>query len=583
MINFISLEFKNFQSYGNKFTKFEFDGEGTNLIKGANGAGKSSLISGLVYGCFGKSVEGLKDNELINNINGKEMEVIVIFKKGDTYYRVHRGRKVKSQDFVRYWENFDNNFHVNDKKFNENHEKTLDSMANTNKIIERIIGISYELFIRIIVFSANHKPFFELSARTGQSNQCDLIEELFDLDELAINATNLKNSLKDTEVGLKIELNTADLKKAEKERYERQLEQANERIEKWEKDTKNNIFNLQAALDKVKDISLDDERESLDEKNRLTSEITEIDRMLSTIGRNLKRTKDVKETLESDLVQLHSAKCPYCKQQFHSVNKIGECEDGIKKNQIEIDTISKELDEKTKEVNDLKFKLEMVNECITIDNIDELLAIKNKQEMIMEKIRELTTSSNPHHESLKDLQDNKVDKHDMTAINELTKRKEHQKFLYKLLTDKNSFVRKALLNKHIPYLNSRLYTYCQDMDLPHTVEFGHDLSAKITKYSKELHFKNLSNGQRARVNLALSLSFRDILQKMYGRINICVLDEVLDAGLDATGVELATKLLKRKTIEENMCLYVITHRANYDNYFDNIIKIDMVNNFSEIG
>jgi len=107
--------------------------------------------------------------------------------------------------------------------------------------------------------------------------------------------------------------------------------------------------------------------------------------------------------------------------------------------------------------------------------------------------------------------------------------------------------------------------------------------AKISKYGKTLNFKCLSTGQRSRVNLALAFSFRDILQKIHGLINICILDEVLDQGLDGEGVDLAARILKRKAIDEEISIYVITHRNELDNTFDNVMTVKMINNFSEIG
>jgi DNA repair exonuclease SbcCD ATPase subunit len=159
---------------------------------------------------------------------------------------------------------------------------------------------------------------------------------------------------------------------------------------------------------------------------------------------------------------------------------------------------------------------------------------------------------------------------------------EHQKFLYKLLTNKNSYIRKTLLNKHIPFLNERLYYYLTELELPHIVKFGHDLSAQIHKFGKKLEFGNLSNGQKSRVNIALSLAFRDILEKIYGKINILIMDEVLDRGLDGPGAELAAKILKHKTNQDNISLFVITHRNEMDSVFDNIITIEMENNFSKV-
>jgi DNA repair exonuclease SbcCD ATPase subunit len=166
-------------------------------------------------------------------------------------------------------------------------------------------------------------------------------------------------------------------------------------------------------------------------------------------------------------------------------------------------------------------------------------------------------------------------------INKITKEADHQKFLLKLLTKKDSFVRKALLNKNIPYLNQKLTHYLTVLGLPHKVEFTHEMTASISQFGHELDFGNLSAGQRARVNLALSFAFRDVLQSIHTKINVCMLDEALDHGLDSVGVQSAVKLLKKKAREEELCMFVITHRE-VDSAFDHTMTIQLSKGFSYV-
>ena len=582
MINFISLEFRNFQSYGNAWTSFEFDNHGTNLINGENGSGKSSIISALVYACYGKSTEGLKDNDLINNINCKNMEVVAIFEKDSMFYKVHRSRKCKDGDNLRLWENTVDNFPPSEA-FDDEYEKTLDSSKNTNNKILGIINISYELFIRIVVFSANSKPFFELTPRTGTANQSDIIEELFEIKELAVSAEVLKGITKETDTALTVELSKSEMVVKEIERYKAQIVSITNRIDRWSEDNKASIVKLKSALEKVKDVSLDEQKEHHVERDKLLNQINDLEHTTKNVNKIVRDELSSKLKLISELEHLHKAECPYCLQKFDSKEKIKNCDDFIEVHDAIISKNEKTIDVIAEQIAGLSVNLDLINDCITVDNLEELLKINNQQEVIKEKIKELGSSDNPHNETLEELEDNPVKSYDMKIINDLTTRKEHQKFLYKLLTDKNSFIRKTLLNKHLPYLNGRLYHYLNEMNLPHTVEFGHDLSAKISKYGKTLNFKCLSTGQRSRVNLALAFSFRDILQKIHGLINICILDEVLDQGLDGEGVDLAARILKRKAIDEEISIYVITHRNELDNTFDNVMTVKMINNFSEIG
>ena len=128
----------------------------------------------------------------------------------------------------------------------------------------------------------------------------------------------------------------------------------------------------------------------------------------------------------------------------------------------------------------------------------------------------------------------------------------------------------------------KLQQYLADLGLPHTVEFTHELTAVINQFGHPLDFGNLSNGQRARVNLALSLAFRDVLQQLHSKINVCMFDEVLDVGLDTVGVQAAAKMLKRKARDENLSLYIISHRDEINAAFDTVMTVQMQKGFSYI-
>lgn len=249
--------------------------------------------------------------------------------------------------------------------------------------------------------------------------------------------------------------------------------------------------------------------------------------------------------------------------------------EGITEYNNELKLVKKDVGSLTTSFKDIKDK-------ITVDNLQELLQIRNESATMRTKIDELTNALNPYLEPLEELQTIKLDKINYDEINAMNKDIEHQRFLLKLLTKKDSFVRKALLNKNIPYLNSRLQHYLAILGLPHKVEFTFEMTASISQFGRTLDFGNLSAGQRARVNLALSFAFRDVLQNLHTKINICMLDEVLDHGLDTVGVHAAARLLKRKARDEQLSLYIISHRDEIDGAFDNTITVQLSKGFSYI-
>lgn len=165
---------------------------------------------------------------------------------------------------------------------------------------------------------------------------------------------------------------------------------------------------------------------------------------------------------------------------------------------------------------------------------------------------------------------------------ELHKLSDHQQFLLKLLTHKNSFIRKTMLNQTIPFLNKQLDGYLKTMGLPHAVAFTPKMEVTIHKLGKELQYGNLSNGQQCRVNVALSFAFRDVLQFLHDKINVLVLDEVLDIGLDSEGIHSAAGMIKQKAINDDIAIYVISHRDEIDNTFNEKIHVELIDGFSKI-
>jgi DNA repair exonuclease SbcCD ATPase subunit len=150
---------------------------------------------------------------------------------------------------------------------------------------------------------------------------------------------------------------------------------------------------------------------------------------------------------------------------------------------------------------------------------------------------------------------------------------EHQDFLLKLLTSKDSFIRKKIIEQNLSYLNARLTHYLDRVGLPHTVVFQNDLTVGIEELGRELDFDNLSRGERNRLILSMSWAFRDVFESLYQPINIMFIDEMIDSGLDTAGVENALGLLKHMSRERNKSVWLVSHRDELTSRVENILKV----------
>lgn len=584
MIRFKRLTFKNFMSYGNVPTTVNFDGQGTTLINGenldetaqgisSNGSGKSTLINALVYGVYGKPLANISKNKLINNINTRDMEVTVEFDKEKDQYVIRRYRKSKT------------GIYGNAVAVSKNGQDiTPDSVYNTDDFIADVLGISYDLFVRIVVFSATHLPFLDLPLRSPQSaSQSDLIEQLFDLRILSVKAEALKVIIKDGERNFELKEIKATQIKKEKDRHQAQLETAKNRVEEWERDRKIEVKIIAKKLKMIEGVDIESQSGLHKSLATLAGELKDIVAAIRKLESNIKTTTGKIEKIESDLAHLRDEKCPYCLQQYKDAPK-------------KIKTLEKELIElqgklklgQDKLVSDKEIgskvsqEVEEIESKITVDNIDELIKIKSESDSLSFRLDQLSKATNPHLANYGELKAVKLETSNSKEINDLSSLIEHQRFLLKLLTKRDSFVRKKLLDRNLPYLNSRLEEYLEVLGLPHIVRFTQEMTAQISRFGRELDFGNLSAGQRARLNLALAFAFRDVLQRMYMPINVCMLDEALDVGLDEVGVVNAVAMIRQKAKLEKAAFFIISHRDEISGAFDRNITVRMKDGFSKL-
>jgi DNA repair exonuclease SbcCD ATPase subunit len=165
-------------------------------------------------------------------------------------------------------------------------------------------------------------------------------------------------------------------------------------------------------------------------------------------------------------------------------------------------------------------------------------------------------------------------------LNELVRLKEHQDFLLKLLTDKNSFIRKKIIDQNLSYLNVRLNSYLDKIQLPHEVAFQSDLGVEITLLGKEYDFAQLSNGEANRLVLALAWAFRDVWETMNKPLNILMIDELVDSGMDPSGMDLALEILKKLSRDRGKNVFLISHNDSLTSRVPRILLVQKENNFT---
>lgn len=242
-----------------------------------------------------------------------------------------------------------------------------------------------------------------------------------------------------------------------------------------------------------------------------------------------------------------------------------------------------EKSEVNTEIKSVEREISEINESLLIDDMSSLTSLKTTLKHYEESLEKLKNEENPYEELLNNLLSYEPKEDKSKEIEELRNLIKHSEFLVKLLTKRDSYIRQALMSKYLPLLNERLHHYLVRMSLPHKVLFNSDLTVSIQQFDQEIPYGNLSAGQRARINIALSLAFRDVLQTKHNYINLYILDECLDVGLSNVGVRKTVKAIKEVAESNNLSMFVISHRDEAKESFDKKLNVELRNGFSTIS
>ena len=571
-ITFKALQLRNFLSFGNQLTDVDLSNYGSTLIQGENidansnnGAGKTTIINAICYAIYNKPFDNIGLQRLINSTNGARstlMEVRLTFTKGEDEYEIYRCRGEQT----------------NIQIFCNSQDVTLDSVMENDKFVEEIVGLSYDLFTKIIIFSGNSTPFLQLPVHP----QRQLIEELFNITLLTEKAVKLKEIIKETDNSISVQEAVIREQEAAVALYNKQLTDAEARVKRWEDDRVRQLRQLEGELVLLSDCDMVTEKELHALVSQLSTQQVDLNSRFNIAKKDRSSVSTDVKKLQAELTHLTEDKCPYCLQQYAgAAEKLVEKKQILEKRQVRLQELELNVGSLETELTDLNGQLAGAKELMKFSSLSEAVRAEANAQTAQQRIDELVNATNPHVEAYEALKHHAVKKVSYEVLDELKKEQEHQQFLLKLLTDKNSFIRRRIINRTIPFLNARLIHYTKQLGLPHVVKFDDDMSCTVSEFGRELDFGNLSSGEKKRVNLSLSLAFRDVLHHLHSKVNCLFIDEI-DASLDATGVEAVFKLLKQKTRDDGLGLWIISHRPEAVGRFDRQIIVRKQNGFSSI-
>ena len=568
MITLKNITLRNFLSIGQVTQAVNFDRKELTLILGENldlggdgarnGTGKTTLIQGLCYALFGVPINNIRKDNLVNRTNAKSMLVTLDFNVNGTNYKIERGRKPNILKF-----------YVDDKL-----QKGQDDAQGENKetqgFIERTINMSVDMFRHIVALNTYSEPFLALKA----NDQRSIIEQLLGITLLSEKAEVVKDLIRQSKDNIQQEEFRVKAIEEANKRVKEQIESLIRRQKLWTTKHNEELENLAIEYDNLSQIDIDKELQLHKDLITYNNQIllkNAYDSKIDSLRKDITKEDKNYNKLVAEVDSLKDHKCYACGQEFHDEQHRKVLED-----KFNLLTESKNL------LDDYKFQLnEMVASPVTVIKKPithyktEAEAVKHSSQIenVIKLIESKTNETDPYSEQITEMENKALQEIDFEKINQLTRVMEHQKFLLDMLTSKDSFVRKKIIDQNLSYLNSRLTHYLDKIGLPHQVVFKNDLQVEITELGRELDFDNLSRGERNRLILGLSFAFRDVWENLYAPINTLFIDELIDSGLDTMGVENSIAILKDMSRRRHKSIWLVSHREELAGRVPNVLKV----------
>jgi DNA repair exonuclease SbcCD ATPase subunit len=578
MIHFKTLTVRNFMSVGNATQGIDFDRRDLTLVLGENldlggdgsrnGTGKTTIINALSYALYGQALSNIRKDNLVNKTNAKHMLVSLDFSVGSKEYKIERGRKPNVLKF-----------YVNNEEQAATDEAQGDS-RETQDAIEHILGMSHDMFKHILALNTYTEPFLSLKA----NEQRTIIEQLLGITQLSERADRIKELNKQTKEAISQEEFRIRAVQEANKRIDEQIESLRKRQIMWVNKQREDCKGYEQAIADLEHINIDIEVQShrdLEAFHVQKKAIDDATRYIRQIDADDVKQQKLLDKLKTEIAALDNHKCHSCGQDLHD-NKQDELKQA--KEELLRETALQLLSNNTQRQGhqDLLDKLGELGTAPTVfyDTLEDALNHRNTLSTLRTSLETRRNETDLYNEQIADMQTKALQTVSYDALNELTRVQEHQEFLLKLLTSKDSFVRKKIIDQNLSYLNQRLTHYLDRIGLPHTVKFQNDLSVSIEELGRELDFDNLSRGERTRLILSMSWAFRDVWESLYHPINLLFIDELMDNGLDTQGVENGLGLLKKMSRERHKSIWLVSHKDELAGRVENILKVIKENGFT---
>ena len=568
MITFKKIRWKNFLSTGDHFSEIDFVKNNTNLIIGTNGAGKSTVLDALTFVLFNKPFRKINKPQLVNTTNEKGCIVEIEFNANNRDYFVRRGIKPNIFDIE-----------VNGNPLH----KEADDRANQRILEESILKLNYKSFTQIVILgSSTFVPFMQLTS----SNRREVIEDLLDIRIFSAMNSLIRDILKDK----KDQTKTLNLKKDNikdkmvmQENFIRELEeQSKENIQ--EKHDKIKVLSVEADThidhNQLLESNIEDALKEQEDVTGASEKLVKLNNLKGKITQKVATIAKEHKFFEENVV------CPTCTQSLKEdfrVNRIADVQNKARELQKGFEDLEQSIkteQERERHFNQFTKEITKLNNGISQNNT-RISGCQRQIRDLESEIQRLTdqlADRNTEHDKLAEFKENL-----QKTIEELaTKREEitYYDFAYSLLKDDG--VKTKIIKKYLPFINQQVNRYLQLMDFYINFTLNEEFNETVqSPIHEDFSYSSFSEGEKMRIDLALLFTWREVARvKNSSNTNLLIMDEVFDSSLDGFGTEEFLKIIRY--IIKGANIFVISHKTDLHDKFDNVIKFDKAKGFSRV-
>ena len=530
----------------------------------------TTIVNALSFALYGVALTNIKKDNLINKTNGKNMLVTLHFEKEGVEYKIERGRRPNILKF-----------YVNgEEQDTADVDESQGDMRETQRDLDDLLGMSHDMFKHILALNTYTEPFLSMRA----NDQRIIIEQLLGITILSEKAESLKELIRLTKDAIQQETANIEATKRSNEKIQQSIDSLLTRQSAWHTQKAAEIEKINKAILELQSVDIEkeiDQHHKLKIYDELAAKIKSLNKERATLEAAVSQAEKTVNKYIREIESLANKKCHACEQQLQDHKHTELTDEAIKRLDEATayrDKLTTDLAKVIKEIDDIGD----INGRPTTyyDTLEEALKHQNNLTTLETQVVTKSQETDPYQEQIDELKNTAMQDVSWDRVNDLTSVKDHQEFLLKLLTSKDSFIRKKIIDQNLAYLNNRLTYYLDKMGLPHLVSFQNDLSVEITQLGQELDFDNLSRGERNRLILGLSFAFRDVWESLYQNINLLFIDELIDNGLDSSGVEGALSVLKKMARDRNKNIYLISHKDELVGRVNNVLKVIKENGYT---